>query len=249
VNDGRELSCSLKHVVSEVGGGFMISPEAKSAGKEHGYRGWAFYMGGRAGVLGDTSPAVVAAALGFLEPKMVEAAWQASAAVAPAAETAQRYAEVCRTWGRNRWAGLDGLDRLAHLLQGVVERVDPAGLPVFAGWHELPLPEDPAGRCAQLLQVLREHRGGAHLVAVRAVGLHPLEAIVAGSGGVGNARFFGWPEPFPEIEGQVQARRAEAERLTTELVSPAYAGLGNRDAEDLAELLAVAQRRALEHAG
>jgi hypothetical protein len=198
-------------------------------------------------VLGDAPPAVVSAALGFFEPSMVESAWDSGRAVAPVAQTVERYAGVCRAWGRARWSAMDGMDRLADLLTKIAWQVEPAGLPLFAGWRSLPVPDEPAERAAQLLQVLREHRGGAHLIAVRSVGLPPLQSILAGSGGVGNARFFGWPEPFPEIDGQEQAARAEAERLTTELVAPAYGVLDNRESEDLADLLAVAQRRAREH--
>jgi helix-turn-helix protein len=247
VNDGRELSGSLKDAVVGLGGSFMISSEAKAAGKDGGYKGWALYMTGRAGVLGDAPAPVVSAALGFLEPTMVETAWESGRAVAPVGKTVELYAGVCRAWGQARWGALDGMEKLADLLGKIAAEVEPAGLPLFAGWRSLPLPDEPAERTAQLLQVLREHRGGAHLIAVRSVGLPPLQSILAGSGGVGNARFFGWPEPFPEIDGREQAARAEAERLTTELVAPAYGVLDNRESQDLAELLTVAQRRAREH--
>ena len=48
------------------------------------------------------------------------------------------------------------------------------------------------------MQILREWRGGNHLVATTAVGLSPLEAILTNEG-PGQAKFFGWPEPFPEF--------------------------------------------------
>jgi hypothetical protein len=99
-----------------------------------------------------------------------------------------------------------------------------------------------------LLHVLREHRGGAHVTAVRAVGLSPLEAILAGKQGAPNARFFGWPEPYPEIDERLTSLRVEAERLTTEIVAPAYAGLTEPEATDLVQLLGAAERRAGEWA-
>jgi hypothetical protein len=248
VNDGRELSCTLKDAVTGLGGSFMVSPEAKAAGKDGGYRGWALYMGGRAGVLGDAPVPVVSAALGFFEPGMVRTNWELARAVAPVADTLQRYAEMCRSWGRTRWASMEGVDRLCSLLAVVVDRVEPAGLPLFAGWRDLPLPDEGAARAAQLLQTLREHRGGSHLMATRAVGLHPLEAILSGSGGAGNARFFGWTEGYPEVDDAMRSRRAEAERLTTEMVAPAYAALRTEEAADVVDLLATAQQLAKEHA-
>ncbi len=107
----------------------------------------------------------------------------------------------------------------------MAQRAEPAGLPLFAGWRAFPLPDDAPARATQLLHVLREHRGGAHVMAVRAVGLSPLEAVLAGKQGAPNAKFFGWPEPYPEIDERLTSLRIEAERLTTEMVAPAYAGL------------------------
>ena len=97
---GRDISEVVKGAVTGLGGGFMISPEAKAAGKEGGYRGWALYMGGRAGVLGPAPAPVVSAALGFFEPGMVRAGWEAAQLVRPLPETQARYLEICRSWGR-----------------------------------------------------------------------------------------------------------------------------------------------------
>jgi hypothetical protein len=248
VTDGRQVSKAARRAVVLVGGGFMISPEMKAAGKAGGYRGWALYMGGRAGVLGPAPTEVVTAALGFFEPGMVRTNWEAALGVRPLAETVQRYVEVCHLWGRNRFGGLDGVQGLAELLEAVAARVEPAGLPLFAAWHAVPLPDDPPARAIQLLHVLREHRGGAHLMAVRAVGLSPLEAVLAGKVGAPNAQFFGWPEPYPEIDDALRSRRIEVEQLTTEMVAPVYAGLTESEADDLVELLGAAEKRVAEWA-
>jgi hypothetical protein len=248
VTDGRQLSEAVRGAVVGVGGGFMLSPEMKAAGKEGGYRGWQLYMGGRAGVLGPVPAEVVSAVLGFFEPGMVRANWEAALGVRPLTETVQRYVEVCRLWGRNRLGALDGVERLADLLDAVARQVEPAGLPLFAGWHALALPDDPPARAAQLLQVLREHRGGAHVMAVRAVGLRPLEAVLAGEEGAPNARFFGWPEPDPELDDRVRSMRVEAERITNEIVAPAYGGLGDPEAAELVALLGAAERQVGERA-
>jgi hypothetical protein len=248
VTDGRQVSKAARRAVVLVGGGFMISPEMKAAGKEGGYRGWALYMGGRAGVLGSASADVVTAALGFFEPGMVRTNWEAALGVRPLPETVQRYVEACHLWGRNRFRGMDGLDRLADLLHAVAQRAEPAGLPLFAGWRAFPLPDDAPARATQLLHVLREHRGGSHVMAVRALGLSPLEAVLAGKIGASNAQFFGWPEPYPEIDEALRSRRIEAEQLTTEIVAPAYAGLTETEATNLVELLGAAERRVAEWA-
>jgi hypothetical protein len=248
VTDGRALAEALRNSVVGIGGGFMISPEAKAAGKDGGYRGWAFYMGGRAGVLGPAPAVVVSAALGFFEPEMVRVNWERALTVRPVEETVQRYVEVCRLWGRNRYAELEGVERLADLLAAVVQGAEPAGLPLFAGWRALPLPDDAPARVAQLMQVLREHRGGAHVMGVRAAGVSPLQAVLAGEQGAPNARFFGWAEPYPEIDDGVRKRRAEAEWMTTGTVAPAYAGLTDEEAAELVTLVAAAEERVSESA-
>ncbi|MGZ4626223.1 MAG: SCO6745 family protein [Kineosporiaceae bacterium] len=230
-----------KGAVVALGGGFMISPEAKAAGKDGGYRGWQLYMAGRGGVLGADAPAeVVSAAMGFFSPEMVRVNWEAGRAIRPVPDTVERYAEACRDWGRHRFGGLDGLDRLCALLSAVVERADPAGLPLYAGWRAVPLPDDAPGRASQLLHVLREHRGGAHLLAVLASGLTPQEAVVAGPYGPAEATFHGWAEPHPEPDAGIRERHARAEQLTDELVAPAYEALREDEVEELARLLSRA---------
>ena len=233
---------AAKPVVTGLGGAWMISSEARAAGTEHGYRGWQLYLAGRAGVLGDVTSEVVHATLGFLHLDLVRSGWEAGRAVAPLGDTVARYVEVCRAWGRRRYAGLpaDDAERLAALLETVATAADPAGWPLFAAWRAQPLPDDGPGRAVQLLHVLREHRGGAHLAAVRQAGLTPLEAIVSGAGGAGNAAFFGWSDPLPQPTDALRDRLAEAERATDQQVAPAYAVLSVAEQTELLRLLAGA---------
>ncbi len=240
MTDGVATAAAAKPVVTGLGGAFMISSQAKAAGKDGGYRGWQLYVTGRAGVLGDVSTDVVQAALGFHHPDLVRSAWEGGRAVAPVSDTVARYVEVCRAWGRNRYAGLAEADRLADLLEQVVSAADPAGWLLFAAWRAQPLPDDAPGRVVQLLHVLREHRGDAHLGAVRSVGLRPLQAVVAGAGGPANATFFGWPDPLPEVTDELEALLARAEEATDAQVGPAYAVLDGSERDDLLRLLGAA---------
>jgi hypothetical protein len=240
VSRALEAAVAAKAAVSGLGGAFMISPEMKVAVKTGGYRGWSLYMAGRAGVLGPTSSEVVVATLGFFSPDLVRPAWEAGLAVRPVAQTVERYVETCREWGRNRYSRLVGVEQLADLLGRIVEAAEPAGWPLYAGWRRVALPQDPPARAAQLMHVLREHRGGAHLGAVRLAGLTPLEAIVAGDGGATSAAFLGWPGPYPRVDMALRERRDRAERLTDELVAPAYDVLAPDEVDALRELLGTA---------
>ncbi len=52
-------------------------------------------------------------------------------------------------------------------------------------------------------------------MSTTAVGLSPLEAILTNEG-EGQAKFFGWPEPFPDVE-DLKAKHDEAEAMTDRL--------------------------------
>ena len=234
---GRTTAAAVKDDVGALGGAFMISIEAKAAGKAAGLRGRELYFGGRCGVLGDVDADVVVAAAAFWPPEVVRPAWEAALAAGPAREQASAYANVCHAWGRRVLAGQRHLGRLAELLARVADAADVVGAPLFAGWRALPRPADPPARVAHLAHVLREQRGGLHAVAVLASGLTPLQAVVAGPRGAVNARFFGWPQPYPDPTAY-RAARERAEALTDELVAPAYARLAPAEADELVELLA-----------
>ncbi len=239
-----ETAAAVKDRIGQLGGGFMVSPQARAAGKGLGLRGWQYYFIGRCGVLGRVDPAVVSAAVYFFPDQTVTEAWTAASAVLSPEDGAQHYAGTCQDWGRHHLAGAPDLDRLAGLLEQVVAAAPVAGLPLFAGWRALPLPDDPPARVALLCQVLREHRGGCHGIAVMASGLTPLEAVVAGSYGAGNAQFFGWPEPYPDPAPLV-SRRAAAESLTDRLAAPAWAALDDAQSEECRRLLDAAGEAAL----
>ncbi|MBC6462713.1 hypothetical protein HKK72_33415 [Actinomadura sp. HBU206391] len=226
----------------------MISREAKAYGQAVGLAAWTPYMRGRCGVLGEVDADVVASAVGFFPPGVVRAAWEAGASL-PADEAARRYAEVCDAFGRRKLAGLPDAEagRLAGLLEAVVDEAEVIGAPLFAGWRALPPPADSLARVLRFAHVLRELRGGMHLVAVLSCGLTPLEAVLTGASilipsGDGNARYFGWPEPYAEPAGDVRKRRADAEELTDTLVAPAFGKLSEAETDDLVALLGKAAK-------
>jgi hypothetical protein len=239
VDDSLAFTAACKPFVSGLGGGFMISREAKAFADAHQLQHWSAYMLGRGGVLGSVDADVVCAAMGFWPSDVVTQAWSSGRAELAPAVALGEYAEACRDWGRRRYAGFAGAGRLAELLGWVVDGCDVAGLPLFAGWRAVELPGDDPARLAQLLHVHREYRGGLHLVAVLATGLTPLQAVLGGPGGVANATFFGWPEPFEDVSAHAPARAA-AEELTDRLVAPAYDVLGHDERVELLELLAAA---------
>jgi len=180
--------------------------------------GWdnpfAFYFAARGGVLGDAGADVVASAFGWFNPEVVRASYTEGTAVhGPGAATA-RMVESNALWGREHLRGLD-LDAFVAAADALVDGAAGEGRPLFVGWRCQPRVDDVEGRAAQLLQVLREWRGANHLIATSAAGLSGLEAILTNEG-EGQARFFGWSEPFPDVS-TIKHKHAEAEDLTNRL--------------------------------
>lgn len=242
----REIAAAVAEPIGRLGGAFMISREAKAYSAETGLTGWTPYFRGRAGVLGDVDADVVASAAGFFPVETVREAWDAGTGLS-AATAAARYAVVAQDFGRRKLADFAEAARLADLLQLVVDGGGPVGAPLFAGWRAMPVPEDDRARMIQLAHVVRELRGGLHVVAVLASGLSPLEAILSSGSallpdGDPNAEYFGWPRPYPEVTEEIRRRRADAERLTDELMAPAFAGLDKTEADELVILLEKAER-------
>jgi hypothetical protein len=232
-----ETVAATKQTVGKAGGAFMLHPATMARGEALGLQAFPFYYFGRCGVLGDADPDIVPTITVFFPPSLVAKSWRKGRALLSPADASEAYAEACREWGRSHLSAAEGLPRLCTLAERVVAAAEPTGIPLFAGWRALPLPDDDAGRASQLLNVLREHRGGLHALAVRACGLTPLEAVIA-NGGEDNARFFGWPEPYPVPDEEILERLERAELLTDDLAAVAYEALDAAQREELVELCA-----------
>jgi hypothetical protein len=225
-----ECAAALKKPIGDLGAAFMFDPATRERGKERGLRGRPLYHLGRGGALGDVPAEVVVAAFAFWPPAIVTEHWTAGREVMAPYDAALLYAECCQEWGRRHLTG--ELDRPLALLERVVDAAEPAALPLFAAWRRLPRPADAPGRLAQVVNVMREHRGSVHAAACAALGLHPLAAVMAGAYGESNARFFEWPEPYPD-PAEHRARWDAAEDLTAAGAAPPYDVLSSEERVEL----------------
>ena len=236
-------AAACKEAIQDLGGAFAECPDTLRRVRELKLSGWAFFVAGRAGALGDVGPEAAAAALGFIAPEAVEEGWAAARRVMPPAEVASACLAECRRWGDERLTDLPGLRRLIGLAERVVLAADAAGMPLFAAWRATPVPDaKPGAQAAVLLHLLREYRCSAHLLAVRASGMSPLEAIVAGPDGEAGAVAFGWQPPYPAI-GPLLRRRVWAEAVTDKLVGQALRVLDPTERSELVTLLDAALAR------
>jgi hypothetical protein len=206
----------------------------------------AAYAVGRLGVLGDCPVDNVVAAAFFWEPNLMRSMVSEGRAAISPTEGGAIYAQICREWGEDNLAGLDGFERLGELCERVVMSASPLGAPTFVGWRDQPLPDIPGpGRTFQLCQAMRELRFGRHTIAVQAVGMHPLEAILSGPAGEWNAEFFGWPKPYPDVSHLVEIRD-EIESMTDRIHAPDFEVLTPDERAEL-RVLAKAARAHVGH--
>ncbi|MGB2838635.1 MAG: hypothetical protein WBC76_02290, partial [Actinomycetes bacterium] len=203
------------------------------------------YFLGRHGVLGDVDADVVLAAAYVFPADHLRREWEGARRKMTAAEGLDRYLALCHAWGEDHLADFPGAGRLADLGQAVIDASDVVALPLFAGWRAVPVPASAGARCAHVCQVLREHRGACHGVALAALQLDPLLAILTNLGGEANAIDYGWQPPFPAPTDSDRALRDRAEVLTDDLVAPAYAALGSSERTELLDLLQAAQAHSL----
>ena len=241
----EDTAAAVAGPIGALGGAFMLSRATLKKGPALGFpKGWSFYFAGRGGVLGDVVPDVVAAAFVFFPVAWVQQQWLLGRAVMEPPAAASAYAEASQDWGRQNLDGAPNLERLVELLRRVATAADPAGAPLFAGWRAMPLPDDAPGAAAQLLHVMREHRGAMHGMAVLTSGLAPRDAVIASTGESG-AQFFNWPEPYPDREPLLDLH-AEAEDVTDELAALPYLALDEAERAELVELLQTTQAHAFD---
>jgi hypothetical protein len=217
--------------INTLGSAFYFIPETTAVGKSHGLDGFRFYILGRGGVLGDVEAAVVTSAFAWWNHDLIEKMWNSAQEKMSPRDAGRLYLKCAHELGRAKFSSVGGLDAFCMAAEAVVGAVDPAGYALFAGLAAEPLAEDIPARTMQLLAILREFRGCAHIVAVLASGLSPKLAHAIKRPEM--VKSFGWgedPVPFTDTD---RANLEAAEVLTDQLVTPAYSVLDDAGAKAL----------------
>ncbi len=227
----EETVAAASPKIRDLGPAFYFAPETLATGKALGLDGLRFYVLGRGGVLGDVEAPVVHSAFGYFAPALIEKMWSSAKAKVAPRVAGRAYTECGAAFGRSRFAALADLDAFCAAADAVNDAADPVGLSLYSGIRAEPLADDFPARAMQLLTVLREFRGSAHLIAIRACGLDAKTAhYIRRPADVG---MFGWSDDdAPSITDVEVAQLAAAEALTDRLVLPAYSALdaAGRDA-------------------
>ena len=230
----EELVNTVCPILNDNGWKYYFTPNAIEVGKSMGLKGMEFYVAGRGGSLGDCEGSVVAAAFGYFNPIIIGAAWSLATAKQPARVIGDAHYEVAAQLGREKLTDMPGLNEFIAAMEKVFNAADPDGLALFAAYKSMPLAQDTPARAMQLAVSLREFRGSAHLIAVRAVGLTSKQAHYVKR--PNDMKNFGWGEDdVPHVDDQVRALMVQAENLTDALCIPAYAVLNDAERKALVD--------------
>lgn len=227
-----ELLERVSPAIGAAGSAFYFVPETLERGREIGLDGSRFYFLGRGGVLGDVEAPVVVSAFGYFEPGLVAHMWDTARERVAPREAARAYLECAHDLGRKCLPDADGLDGYCAAARAVVDAAEPAGLALFAGILGEPAPDDTPARAMHLTVALRELRGSAHILAVRAAGLSPRVAHFLRR--PGDFALFGWKQDdVPDVGEDEPARLVAADALTDEILGPAFDVLDGAGAQAL----------------
>jgi hypothetical protein len=224
--------------IGALGSAFYFDPATLARGKELGLDGFRFYILGRGGVLGDVDASVIVSAFGYFAPEMMRTRWDQARAILDPRTAALEYFASCAAFGRARLSQVADLEGLCDALGAINDAADPAGLALYAGIAAEPLASDPPARAMQLVTVLREYRGSAHLAAIVASTLEPRIAHFMRRPEMYS--FFGYSDDrVPEVTDEHRAKLAAADENTDRIVARAYGVLDEARGDALVRGLAA----------
>ncbi|MGB3304277.1 SCO6745 family protein [Gordonia sp. (in: high G+C Gram-positive bacteria)] len=174
-----------------------FNPGVGAALDDLGIDGHAFYVGGRAAPLGETSGGVVAATFYNFSPALIDSAWARATEIGLDAIDERRYAMLDEQY---RTILGDAIDQVAPLLadyEAIVSALPLSGRPLAAAWAATPSPEAPHLALWRYLTILREWRGDNHIAQLVTHQLPGADAAV----------FHEAELPDPTVQRRVMGRR------------------------------------------
>lgn len=227
------ISQRLHQVIQPVHSFIYFAPEAANEYAALGYAAGMGYFAGRGAALGPVSAEVITATFFNFSPSTV-------AAAVPADWTRADTDAIQQARYRAVRAALDRLapDALSaeqvadatEICRRACDTVGYEGKPLAAGNRAAPLPEDPLVALWQLLAVMREWRGDAHIAVLCAEPLNALEALVLEGGRALPTALLKATRGWPEEEWASTIARLAEEGLVTSDGALTDAGNRRRDA-------------------
>jgi hypothetical protein len=238
--NNQELLDAASPAINALGAAFYFTPETMQAGKDINLGGMEFYVQGRAGQMGNCHPDAVSGAFGYFKPALLHSILEAARAKVEPRVAGAAHLEACAALGRTKLASLPHLEAFVAVLEKINNAADPDALALYAAIRTETLATDAAGRAMQLIAILREFRGSAHLVALRAVGVKSSTAHFIKRPDMWKQ--FGYTEEdAPEVTDATNKKMGEAEEMTDRIVEPAFAVLTQEERKTLIDGLEAAK--------
>lgn len=267
------LAQLLHRVIQPVHSFIYFAPEPAIEYSALGYDVDGGYFAGRGSALGPVSPEVIAAAFFNFAPGKVSAGTPANWTRADTdAIQEARYRAVGAALDRLAPGVLsdEEVAEATELCQQVCDRIGYEGKPLAAGNRSARLPDAPLTRLWQLLTVLREWRGDAHVAVLSSEPLTALEALVLEADGSMPIALLkatrGWPEDEwartvarfagrglltddGELTGAGKELREGIEQRTDRASMPMWETIGETDSTRLHDLLVPLRAAILDNGG
>ena len=234
--ESSELSELTADPIQKLGMSFYFDPLTAQRAQELGMNVFEFYGLGRGGVLGDVDVETVDRAFTFFHPRTMDFLFHRARAKADPVPTAQEhvlaaYAFADRTFGA---VDVDVLADFGALARRVTSQAEPGHHLLATGYLQYPAPASAVHAAYLGTILLRELRGGAHIDAVREVGLTPLEACYLQDDSVFKLHGYS-DEDVPPVTPELAAKKIEAEQVTSKLMADYFAVLSNDERQRLAD--------------
>jgi hypothetical protein len=227
------ISQRLHQVIQPVHSFIYFAPEAASEYAALGYTQAAGYFAGRGAALGPVSAEVITATFFNFCPRTVSAGTPPSWIREDTDAVQQaRYRAVRAALDRLAPGALSDAEiaEATDICRIICDRIGYEGKPLAAGNRAAPLPDDALVRLWQLVAVLREWRGDAHVAVLCAEPLDALEALVLEGNRSLPVGLLKATRGWSEDEWADAVARLAAQGLATESGELTEAGNKRRDA-------------------
>jgi hypothetical protein len=233
--NSTELADLVANPIQYIGMSFYFDPLTRDRAKEGGLNSFEFYGLGRGGTLGDVDAAVVLKAFTFFHPRTIDRMWTVARTKADPVSTAKDYLQAAFEFADRTFGGVDvtvlgDFARAAHKVAGAVDHGHHL---LVDGYRKFDVPADPVHAAYLGAILMRELRGCVHIDAVDEVGIAPIEAIYLEDPNL--FKLHGYEEQeIPAITPELEAKKAEAEVLTTAKMAACFEVLSDDERQNLA---------------
>jgi hypothetical protein len=220
--DASTAASLLADPIQVVGMKFYFDPLTKEYGRAHGINVVEFYGLGRAGVLGDVDTQTVVDAFTFFDPSLIDYFWTQAKTKADPVAAAASHVEAAYAFADRTFVDVDRelLTRFSDAARRVSESLPYGQCALVDGYRQYPWPSDPVHGAYLGAIVLRELRGGLHIVAV-----HDTQLDVVAACYIQGPEVFalhGYKEAdTPEVSDDLRAQKVKAEELTNAAMASA----------------------------